>query len=171
MRQGLFLISIVCALIAAASQKDFDKPSIATEKSFCNSKGVHSRSKQCLRIYKDHFALQNACWEIPNPWTTSDGCRLRAFCKTLFQHTAGMRSHHGIVMITGIGIASQQANEHSRILILRANLAFVRTKALLATVMVLRMRLRNFSFALQTGWHFCIIGSMNTRIKSEGLSD
>ena len=23
--------------------------------------------KQCLRIYKDHFALQNACWEIPNP--------------------------------------------------------------------------------------------------------
>lgn len=42
-------------------------------------------------------------------------------------------------MITGIGIASQQANEHSRILILRANLAFVRTKALLATVMVLRI--------------------------------
>ena len=99
---------------------------------------------------------------------TDAGC---AFYKTLFQHTAGMRSHHGIVMITGIGIASQQANEHSRILILRANLAFVRTKALLATVMVLRMRLRNFSFALQTGWHFCIIGSMNTRIKSEGLSD
>ena len=96
------------------------------------------------------------------------GC---AFYKTLFQHTAGMRSHHGIVMITGIGIASQQANEPSRILILRANLAFVRTKALLATVMVLRMRLRNFSFALQTGWHFCIIGSMNARIKSEGLSD
>ena len=96
------------------------------------------------------------------------GC---AFYKTLFQHTAGMRSHHGIVMITGIGIASQQANEHSRILILRANLAFVRTKALLATVMVLRMRLRNFSFALQTGWHFCIIGSMNIRIKSEGLSE
>ena len=171
MRQGLFPISIVCALIAAASQKDFDKSSIATEKSFCNSKGVHSRSKQCLRIYKDHFALQNACWEIPNPWTTSDGCRLRVFCKTLFQHTAGMRSHHGIVMITGIGIASQQANEHSRILILRANLAFVRTKALLATVMVLRMRLRNFSFAVQTGWHFCIIGSLNPRLKSEGLSE
>ena len=171
MRQGLFPICIICAVTAASSRKNFDKPSIATEKSFCNSKGFHSRSKQCLRIYKDHFALQNACWEIPNPWTTSDGCRLRVFCKTLFQHTAGMRSHHGIVMITGIGIASQQANEHSRILILRANLAFVRTKALLATVMVLRMRLRNFSFALQTGWHFCIIGSMNTRIKSEGLSD
>ena len=57
---------------------------------------------------------------------TDAGC---AFYKTLFQHTAGMRSHHGIVMITGIGIASQQANEHSRILILRANSAFVRTKA------------------------------------------
>ena len=132
MRQGRLPICIVCAVTATSSRKNFDKPSIATEKSFCNSKGVHSRSKQCLRIYKDHFALQNACWEIPNPWTTSDGCRLRAFCKTLFQHTAGMRSHHGIVMITGIGIASQQANEHSRILILRANLAFVRTKALLA---------------------------------------
>ena len=84
MRQGLFPISIVCALIAAASQKDFDKSSIATEKSFCNSKSVHSRSKQCLRIYKDHFALQNACWEIPNPWTTSDGCRLRVFAKRSF---------------------------------------------------------------------------------------
>ena len=60
-----------------------------------------------------------------------------AFYKTLFRHTAGMRSHHGIVMITGIGIASQQANEHSRILILRANLAFVRTKALLAEVMLI----------------------------------
>ena len=48
-------------------KKKFGKPSIATEKLFCNSKGVHSRSRQCLRIYKDHFALQNACWEIPNP--------------------------------------------------------------------------------------------------------
>ena len=171
MRQGLLPICIICTVTAASSRKNFDKPSIATEKSFCNSKGVHSSGKQCLRIYKDHFALQNACWEIPNPWTASDGCRLRVFCKTLFQHTTGMRSHHGIVMITGIGIASQQANEHSRILILRANLAFVRTKALLATIMVLRMWLRNFSFALQTGWHFCIIGSMNTRIKSERLSD
>ena len=96
------------------------------------------------------------------------GC---AFLQNAFWGTVEARNHHGIVMITGIGIASQQVNEHSRILILRANLAFVRTKALLATVMVLRMRLRNFSFALQTGWHFCIIGSMNTRIKSEGLSD
>ena len=137
MRQGLFPICIVCAVTVTSSRKNFDKPSIATEKSFCNSKGVHSRSKQCLRIYKDHFALQNACWKIPNPWTTSDGCRLRVFCKTLFQHTAGMRSHHGIVMITGIGIASQQVNEHSRILILRANLAFVHTEALLAEVMLI----------------------------------
>ena len=137
MRQGLLPICIVCAVTATSSRKNFDKPSIATEKSFCNSKGFHSRSKQCLRIYKDHFALQNACWEIPNPWTTSDGCRLRVFCKTLFQHTAGMRSHHGIVMITGIGIASQQTNEHGRILILRVNLAFVHTEALLAEVMLI----------------------------------
>ena len=67
MRQGLFPICIVCAVTAASSRKNFDKPSIATEKSFCNSKGVHSRSKQCLRIYKDHFALQNACWAQPKP--------------------------------------------------------------------------------------------------------
>lgn len=40
MRQGLFPISIVCAVTAASSRKNFDKPSIATEKSFCNSKGV-----------------------------------------------------------------------------------------------------------------------------------
>ena len=131
----------------------------------------YTTSKQCLRIYKDHFALQNACWEIPNPWTASDGCRLRVFAKRSFSTPQECAAITEIVMITGIGIASQQANEPSRILILRANLAFVRTKALLATVMVLRMRLRNFSFALQTGWHFCIIGSMNTRIKSEGLSD
>ena len=171
MRQGLFPICIVCAVTATSSRKNFDKPSIATEKSFCNSKGVHSRSKQCLRIYKDHFCVAKCLLGNPKPLNCIRWMQATRFCKTLFQHSAGVRSHHGIVMITGIGIASQQANEHSRILILRANLAFVRTKALLATVMVLRMRLRNFSFALQTGWHFCIIGSMNTRIKSEGLSD
>jgi hypothetical protein len=43
MRQGLFPICIVCAVTAVSSRKNFDKPSIATEKSFCNSKGVHSR--------------------------------------------------------------------------------------------------------------------------------
>ena len=48
-------------------------------------------------------------------------------------------------MITGIGIASQQANEYSRILILCVNLVFVRTKALLAAKAV-----RNFSSTLQT---------------------
>jgi len=46
MRQGLFPICIVCAVIAVSPPKIFDKSSIATEKSFCNSKGVHSRSKQ-----------------------------------------------------------------------------------------------------------------------------
>ena len=116
MRQDRFPISIVCAVTAASSRKNFDKPSIATEKSFCNSKGVHSRSKQGLRIYKDHFALQNACWEIPNPFRSAPyRCRLRVFCKTLFQHSAGAHSHHGIVMIAGTGSLSQQANEHSRI--------------------------------------------------------
>lgn len=35
------------------------------------------------------------------------------FCKMLFQHSAGVRSHHGSVMFAGIGIASQQT-EHAR---------------------------------------------------------
>ena len=53
------------------------------------------------------------------------------FCKTLFRCVIAAHSHHRTVMIVGRGIAFQQANEHGRILILRANLAFVRTKALL----------------------------------------
>ena len=64
---------------------------------------------------------------------------LCVFCKTLFRCVVAAHSHHGTVMIVGRGIAFQQANEHSRILILRANLAFVRAKALLATIMILRM--------------------------------
>ena len=31
----------------------------------------YTTSKQCLRIYKDHFALQNTCWEIPNPFKSA----------------------------------------------------------------------------------------------------
>ena len=29
-----------------------------------------------LRSANANFALQNTCWEHPNPWTASDGCRL-----------------------------------------------------------------------------------------------
>ena len=67
MRQGLLPICIVCAVTATSSRKNFDKPSIATEKSFCNSKGVHSRSKQCLRIYKDHFCVAKCLLGNPKP--------------------------------------------------------------------------------------------------------
>ena len=31
--------------------------------------------KQCLRIYKDHFALQNTCWEIPTPFKSAPSRR------------------------------------------------------------------------------------------------
>ena len=51
MRQGLFPICIVCVVTATSSRKNFDMPSIATEKSFCNSKGVHSSGKQCRRSF------------------------------------------------------------------------------------------------------------------------
>ena len=133
MRQGLFPICIVCAVTAASSRKNFDKPSIATEKSFCNSK--------CL--------LGN-----PKPLNCIRWMRASRFCKTLFRHSAGVRSHHGTVMIAWIGLAFQQAKEHSRILILCENLAFVRTKELLDVVVVLRKQSRNFSFALQAGDFF-----------------
>ena len=137
MRQGLFPICIICAVTAASSRKNFNKPSIATEKSFCNSKGVHSRSKQCLRIYKDHFCVAKCLLGNPKPLNCIRRMQASRFCKTLFQHSAGVRSYHGIVMVAGLGIASQQANEHGRILILRVNLAFVHTEALLAEVMLI----------------------------------
>lgn len=35
----------------------------------------YTTSKQCLRIYKDHFALQNTCWEIPNPFKSAPSRR------------------------------------------------------------------------------------------------
>ena len=73
MRQGLFSISIVCAVTATSSRKNFDKPSIATEKSFCNSKR-HSYSQQAGLVGKSQTL---AC-------------------------TVGGRSHHGSVMIAGM---------------------------------------------------------------------
>ena len=88
MRQGLFPICIVCAVTAASSRKNFDKPSIATEKSFCNSKGVHSRSKQCLRIYKDHFCVAKCLLGNPKPFLICTvPMQAARFCKTLFQHS------------------------------------------------------------------------------------
>ena len=88
MRQGLFPICIVCAVTAASSRKNFDKPSIATEKSFCNSKGVHSRSKQCLRMYKDHFCVAKCLLGNPKPFQICTvPMQAARFCKTLFQHS------------------------------------------------------------------------------------
>ena len=88
MRQGLFPICIVCAVTAASSRKNFDKPSIATEKSFCNSKGVHSSGKQCLRIYKDHFCVAKCLLGNPKPFQICTvPMQAARFCKTLFQHS------------------------------------------------------------------------------------
>ena len=81
------------------------------------------------------FCVAKCLLRTPKPLNCIRWMQASRFEKTLFQHSAGARSHHGIVMIAGLGIASQQANEHGRILILRVNLAFVRTKALLAAVM------------------------------------
>jgi len=51
------------------------------------------------------------------------------FAKRSFSTPQGVRSHHGIVMITGFGTASQQANEHSEILISCVNLGLCTYKA------------------------------------------
>ena len=40
--------------------------------------------KQCFRLYKNTFALQNACWEYPGPWTAPFRCRLKKELGTLF---------------------------------------------------------------------------------------
>ena len=126
MRQGLFPICIVCAVTAASSRKNFDKPSIATEKSFCNSKGVHSSGKQCLRIYKDHFALQNACWEIPNPFRSAPyRCRLRVFAKRSFS------TLQECAAITELRRSVQPSRKRDD----RKNLAVVCTTAPLAEIM------------------------------------
>ena len=132
MRQDRFPISIVCAVTAMSSRKNFDKPSIATEKSFCNSKGIHSSGKQCLRIYKDHFALQNACWEIPNPWTASDGCRLRVLQNALSAHRRNAQpSRFRDVRRDWDCIPTNRART-AKFQCRACFLAFVRTKALLA---------------------------------------
>lgn len=112
--------------------KIFDKSSITTAKLFDNSKEEHSSCKQCVCIYKRLFCFAKCLLGTPKPLNRIVPMQASRFCKTLFQHSVGVRSHHVIVMITGFGIASQQANEHGRILILRVNVAFVRTKALLA---------------------------------------
>ena len=99
MRQGLLPICIVCAVTATSSRKNFDKPSIATEKSFCNSKGVHSRSKQCFMVpfWNTEAVLQAMSLYIQRPLpcksllsaaqtrcSASCRCRLRIFAKCSF---------------------------------------------------------------------------------------
>lgn len=99
MRQGRFLICIVCAVTAASSRKNFDKPSISTEKSFYNSKGVRIRSKQCFVVpfWNTEAVLQAMSLYIQRPLpcksllgaaqtrcSASCRCRLRIFAKCSF---------------------------------------------------------------------------------------
>ena len=64
--------------------KNFYKPRIATEKSFCNSKSVHSRSKQCLRIYKDHFCVAKCLLGNPKPLNCIRRMQAARFTKRSF---------------------------------------------------------------------------------------
>ena len=56
--------------------------------------------KQCLCIYKAP-CLARACWTQSKPVVLHRADAGFAFFKTLFQHSAGARSHHGSVMFTG----------------------------------------------------------------------
>jgi len=83
-------------------------------------------------VYTKTLALQALVGRSPNPLFCIVPMQASRFCKTLFQHSAGVRSHHGSVMFTGIGIASKQAEHARQIFNAVRVLAFVRTKALLA---------------------------------------
>jgi hypothetical protein len=78
------------------------------------------------------LALQELVGRSPNPLFCLVPMQASRFCKTLFQHSAGALIHHGSVMLTGVGIASQQAEHARQICNAVRVLAFVRTKALLA---------------------------------------
>ena len=117
MRQGLFPICIICAVTVAASWQNFGKPSIATEKSFCNSKGVRIRSKQCKLVPTCDFWIgffkiqfQNACWEIPNPFRSAPyRCRLRVFTKRFLvrRRSAQPSRKHDNYRVWGFPISAQ----------------------------------------------------------------
>ena len=88
-------------------------------------------------VYTKPLALQELVGHSPNPLFCIVPMQASRFFKTLFQHSAGVRSHHGSVMFAGIGIASQQAKHARQICNAVRVLAFVRTKALLATALAL----------------------------------
>lgn len=64
-------------------------------------------------VYTKPLALQELVGRSPNPLFCLVPMQASHFCKTLFQHSVRVHSHHGSVMFAGIGIASQQA-EYAR---------------------------------------------------------
>lgn len=79
--------------------------------------GTILEHRSCLAsnvfVYTKTLALQELVGRSPNPLFCLVPMQASHFCKMLFQHSAGVRSHHGSVMFAGIGIASQQT-EHAR---------------------------------------------------------
>ena len=55
----------------------------------------YTTSKQCLRIYKDHFCVAKYLLGNPKPLNCIRRMQASRFCKTLFQHSAGVRGYHG----------------------------------------------------------------------------
>lgn len=69
--------------------------------------------KQCLCIYKAP-CLARACWTQPKPVVLHRADAGFAFFKTLFQHSAGVRSHHGLRCSQGLGLYPNKQNTHGK---------------------------------------------------------
>ena len=117
----------------------------SAERAFCkNAKPASARYRTtglgCVQqalarqgsLYIQRHCLQELVGRSPNPAFCIRWMQAAHLCQMLFQHSAGVRSHHGSVMFTGIGIAPQQAEHARQICNAVRVLAFVRTKALLA---------------------------------------
>ena len=130
MRQGLFPICIVCAVTAASSRKNFDKPSIATEKSFCNSKGVCIRSKQCFVVpfWNTEAVLQAMSLYTQRPLpckrllgaaqtrcSASCRCRLHVFAKRSFSTPQERAASRKRDVHRGLGLHPNKQNTHGKV--------------------------------------------------------
>ena len=86
MRQGLFPICIVCAVIAVSPPKIFDKSSIATEKSFAIQKVFIAVASNADVYTSAIFALQKYLLGTPKPLNCIRRMQAARFCKTLYMN-------------------------------------------------------------------------------------
>ena len=114
MRQDLSPICIICAFTAVISWKFFDTFSITAESKIDNSEGVID-SASSVSVYTNTILrckMLVGC--SPNPLFCIVLMQASRFCKTLFQHSAGVRSHHGPWCSQGLGLYPNKQNTHGK---------------------------------------------------------